>query len=45
MHGLTQWSKGEYQYATNQEDDLLIIADKLGEGPATIPPLLINREA
>jgi serralysin len=27
---LTQWSKGEYQYADNQEDDLAIITTKNG---------------
>jgi hypothetical protein len=29
---LTQWSKGEYQYANNQEDDLAIITTKNGFG-------------
>jgi Ca2+-binding RTX toxin-like protein len=29
---LTQWSKGEYQYANNQEDDLAIITSQNGFG-------------
>ncbi len=29
---LTQWSKGEYQYANNQEDDLAIITTRNGFG-------------
>src|SRR6266487_4059766 len=30
---VTQWSKGEYDYANNQEDDLAIIASYLGYRP------------
>ena len=30
---LTQWSRGEYPLATNQEDDLAIIAGYLGYRP------------
>ncbi len=46
---LTQWSKGEYDYANNTQDDLAIIASKLtlrsddhGESISTATPLLID---
>jgi hypothetical protein len=32
--GLSQWSKGEYQYANQKQDDLSIIATKLNYAPA-----------
>lgn len=46
---VTQWSKGEYYLANNTQDDLAVIASKIGyrpddhgQGPATATPLVLT---
>jgi hypothetical protein len=42
---LSQWSKGEYQYAGQTQDDIAIIAGKVGYAPPSNGNSLANAMA